>query len=410
MQAVREIKLGKGSGPALTFAFWSVRPDIVIDNLARFAAATGRIVHCHEVSGDYAHWMDAGFACGQAPMVFYAQRAEASVWDAQGRLAPLDETSAAVAPLLARMDTRLVDGARNQVRDLIGLTYYNGGPFALFRHTDHPAPDPAALITWDGVLDYLRRARRDGMAPHPFVPRWHDSQTGLVWSLLCHLASEGVTALDAVNAFGALRDALGYLRSLWREELVPSASIDDRGDTEALARWGTGQHLLTFTMDYLASDAARPVSIPLPRLPGASGTALMPGHALLCLNATAPPALRDRATALIAHLGGPDVHRRWLAECLFAVPYPELDADPAVLAAMEQSFPPRDAKASVANLIAARQSATVSPPTHAPWFLNWSALCDRVVRDGVLRTGTFSPDAAAEDLLEHWHRLRAQHR
>ena len=406
MQAVRETQLGNGS--EVTFAFWNVRPDIVVENAARLAAATGTAVRCIEVSGDYADWIAAGFATGQAPMVFSAQRAEASVWDAQGHLAVLDETALAAA--LAGMDARLVAGARNPAGDLIGLTYYNGGPFALFDHVDHPVPDPAALTTWAGVLDHLRRAQWDGMA-HPFVPRWHHGQTGLVWSLLSHLASEGVTDLGAANAPAALRDALTFLRALWHEGLVPPAAIADQGDVAAVARWASGQHALTFTMDYLAVDAARmagrPISTPLPRLPGSTGAALMPGHALLCLNAATPPARRGAAIALLEHLGGAAVHRRWLTECLFAVPRPDLDNDATVRAAMAHAFPSDDAPASVARLITARQGATVSPPTHAPWFLNWSADCDRIVRDGVLR-GTLSPDATAEALLARWHHLAAR--
>ena len=403
MQAVRETRLG--NGPEVTFAFWSVQADIVVENCDRFARHTGTAMRCLEVSGDYADWMKAGFANGQAPMVFYAQRAEASVWDAQGHLAALDEVALAAA--LSGMDARLVAGARNMAGDLIGLTYYNGGPFALFHHADHPVTDAAALTTWDGVLDHLREVQRGGMA-HPFVPRWHHGQTGLVWSLLCHLASEGVTDLATANAPAVLFDALTFLRALWAEGLVPPEAISDRGDVAAVERWASGQHALTFTMDYLASDAARmagrPISTPLPRLPGATGAALMPGHALLCLNVATPPARRDAALALLAYLGGAEVHRRWLTECLFAVPRPDLDSDPAVRAAMAQAFAPANATASLACLVAARQAATVSPATHAPWFLTWSADCDRIVRDRVLR-GTLSPQAATDALLARWHHL-----
>ena len=406
IQSVRQTHLG--TGPEVTFAFWNVQADIVIDNVARFAQATGTAVRCHEVFGDYAQWIDAGFISGQAPMVFYAQRAEASVWDARGRLSALDEDT--LAPALAGMDARMVAGARNRVGDLIGLTYYNGGPFALFHHNDQPAPDPDMLTTWAGVLNHLRRAKREGME-HPFVPRWHSGQTGLVWSLLCHLASEGLIDLAAANASTALRDALSFLRTLWHEGLVPPDAIDDCEDTAAVARWASGQHSLTFTMDYLATDAAhvagRPISVPLPRLPGSHGTALMPGQALLCLNSATPPALRGPALALLAHLGGTPVHRRWLEKCLFAVPRPDLDIDSAVRAAMARAFPPADALASVARLIAARQGAMVSPLTHAPWFLNWSAHCDQIVRNGVLR-GTLPPESAADALLTRWNLLASR--
>ena len=128
------------------------------------------------------------------------------------------------------------------------------------------------------------------------------------------------------------------------------------------------------------------------------------GHALLCLNAATPPARRSAALALLAHLGGAQVHWRWLTDCLFAVPRPDLDSDPAVRAAMAQFFAPAEATTSVARLIAARQEASVSPHTHAAWFQTWSADCDLIVRDWVLR-GTLSPIAAADALLVRWHDL-----
>lgn len=414
-QSVHSTIIGTGPFPPLSFAFWSVRPDVVRENIARFAAEAGEQVLCHEVGGDYGAWMDEAFVAGTAPMVFYAQRAEASHWDAQGHLAGLD-VSAGVAASLTGMDGRLVEGARTAEGRLIGLTYYNGGPFALFGHADIEMPHD--LAHWDEVLDALRLFRVRGMA-HPFVPRWHETQTGLIWSLLCHLASEGFLSFDDPGAAGALTAALGFFRSLVREELVPPASLEDRGDAPAVIRWASGKHALTFTMDYLAADAAalagRPVSLPLP-LPGASGTALLPGHALLCLNNHIDPALRPRAEALLCFLGGrdgdgcPGVHRRWLTDSLFAVPYPELDRDPTIRHALRRFFPVPQAEASVERLSAARAGAQVSPPTHAPWFLGWSGEADALIRTRLLREDSLGPEAVTERLLHRWEALRVAHR
>ncbi len=413
-QSVRRTIIGTGPEPPLSFAFWGVRPDVVTDNLARFAADADERIVCHEIGGDYGAWLDGAFATDSAPMVFYAQRAEASAWDARGLLAELDDAGA-LGPSLKGMDSRLDAGARNAAGRLIGLTYYNGGPFALYRHSDAEGLDN--LTSWDAVLDALRRLRRGGMA-HPFVPRWHETQTGLIWSLLCHLASEGVLTLDDPAAPKAMTAALGFFQNLCREELVPPASVGDKGDAPALIRWASGRHALTFTMDYLAADAAqragRPVSVPLP-LPGATGTALMPGHALLCLNARHDPALRPRAEALLAYLGGrasdgsPAVHRRWLSECLFAVPYPELDHDPQVRDSIRRFFPDAQADESIACLVTARAGAQVSPLTHAPWFLGWSAKADALIRSHLLRNDNLDPEAVAERLLHRWATLRASH-
>ncbi len=334
--ASRRTVVGNGGLEPLAFAFWSVRPDVVVDNVARYAAETGERIACIEIPGDYERTLDRQFSTGNGPDVFYAQRAEASLWDAAHHVQPLHEDDGIIAANLRRMDPRLIAGARNAEGQLLGLTYYNGGPFALFAHRDFTdAVDLDGLKTWNAVLDLVRRLRRDGRSANPFLPRWHSSQTGLVWSLLCHLASEGVLDFADPRAPAALHDALAFFRALVDEELIPAEALADKGDRAALDRWVGGRHALAFTMDYLAMDAAeaaaRPIGIPAPRLPGRTGTPLMPGHALLCLRKGLHGERLERATRLLAHLGGaaPDgrlrVHARWLADHLFAVPYPELD-------------------------------------------------------------------------------------
>jgi multiple sugar transport system substrate-binding protein len=408
---VHSTLIGSAAEPPISFAFWNVRPDVVTDNLARFAAETGASIIAHEIAGDYGSWMDHAFETSAAPMVFYAQRAEAAQWDARGFLRALEETGP-LAASLAGMDARLIEGARNAAGDLIGLTYYNGGPFAVFAHCDHAVPDD--LTSWDAVLDHLRASQRGGIA-HPFVPRWHDSQTGLVWSLLCHLASEGVLSLDDAGAPEAMTAALRFFDTLCREALVPPAAVHDKGDTPAVIRWASGQHVMTFTMDYLAADAAqqagRPINVPM-ALPGAKGTALLPGHALLCLNARIDPAMRSRAEALLTYLGGrdatgrPGVHQRWLTDCLFAVPYPELDRDRAVQAALGRFFPAPGTQDHVARLIEGRNRAQVSPPTQQAWFLDWSSQADDLIRHQLLHERRLSPAAIADQLLHRWNGLR----
>ncbi|HEY6633306.1 MAG TPA: hypothetical protein VIZ90_17790, partial [Rhizobiaceae bacterium] len=317
---------------------------------------------------------------------------------------------------LARMNPHLVAGARDGDRRLIGLTYYNGGPFALFAHQDFAGHiELDAVGSWENLLEAMRRLKREGICTHPFSPRWHSSQTGLVWSLLSHLATEGVLDFSMPGAPAALSAVVSFLRALVDEALVPPSCLADRGDAAALDRWVTGQHAITFTMDYLAMDAreraGRPINVPAARLPGRTGTPLMPGHALLCTRAGLDADMQRRATSLLAYLGGlapdgsPRVHARWLSERLFAVPYPELDHADDMRAAAALAFPSAIADTCVQRLMLARQAAVVSPPTHAPWFLEWSAFCDGTVRDDLHSADRASPEATAEVLLERWVEL-----
>lgn len=404
-----------GSGGPLAFAFWDVRADIVRDNLARYCSESGDALIADCVAGRYDVEIEAALAAGTGPDVFYAQRAEASLWADRGLIAPIGEAHPAIAPLLTRMDARLVAGARDAAGHLLGLTYYNGGPFQLFLRPGRDMP----IDSWEGALDVCRKAKRDGEAEHPFVPRWHRTQTGLVWSLLCHLATEGVTCFSDPRAEAVLTESLSFLLALVAEELVPPASLDDAGDVPALERWARGRHVMTFTTDYLAADAAGlagcPVSLPASRLPGKTGTPLMPGHALICLRAGLEGERADRALRLAAFLGGTAadrslaVHRRWLETCLFAVPYRELGSDPAVRREIRHFFPEGEAASSVERLEAIRDEAVISPISHQPFMLAWSAGTDALVREELLRHRRLSPAAAARSILDLWAGSEADH-
>ncbi|KQT46341.1 hypothetical protein ASG43_12020 [Aureimonas sp. Leaf454] len=396
-------------GP-LRFAFWDVCEDIVRENLARFTAETGIPVDGICVRGDYEAEVGARRHDEDGPDVFHAQRAEASLWADENKIQPLDEADPIVAELILGMDAPLVEGARDPAGRLLGATYYNGGPLALFLR---PGRD-AAFETWDEVVDACRKAKRDGEAEHPFVPRWHATQTGLVWSLLALLASDGVLTLEDPRAESALAGALGFLSALVEDELVPPASLSDRGDRAALERWATGRHLMTFTVDYLAKDAAeiagRPVSLPAARLPGLAGTPLMPGHALVCLRAGLGGPRRAAALRLAAFLGGPGVHRRWLEERLFAVPRARLLGDAQVRTAIGNAFAAPDRAASVERLAASRAAAVASPISHRPFMLAWTGEADRLIRGPLLGERRIAPAHAAARLLEIWNRLEADHR
>ncbi|WP_172961043.1 extracellular solute-binding protein [Oceaniglobus roseus] len=377
----------------LDFVLWNVRPDTVQDNVDAFVRDTGTPVGMRVVEGDYHRLLGAEFATGRGPDLFYAQRAEAALWGAEGHVAPLDPGHPALAPALSAMDPRLVEGARDGRGRLLGLTYYNGGPFALFLREGLEPP-----ATWPAFLDLMRRCKRDGLARHPFVPRWHATQTGLAWSLLCHLATEGVFALEDE---AAVREVLDLWAALLSEDLVPPESLDDAGDAPALHRWASGAHCATFTMDYLAADALElsgaPVGVPVP-LPGRTGTPLMPGHALLCLRRGVEGQRRDDALALMAWLGGEGVHRRWHRDHFFPV---ACDMGGA-WEQHERLFPAPVAKAAVARIAADRARAVCSPVTRGENALDWSAAADREIR-AALRAGAPDLGQTARRVVEAWH-------
>ena len=401
----------------LRFAFWTVRPDIVLDNLGRYARANSENLEPMPIDGSYETALASAWSSGRGPHVFYAQRAEAAMWAAEGRIEPLPEDDPRLRSTLARMDPRLVAGARDRRGRLLGLTYYNAGPFALVLNQDLvPAGEMPSIQGWSDVLALCRHLKCGKACTFPFLPRWHATQTGLAWSFLCHLASEGVLAADHADRRSITEELLTIWRALVDEELVPPEALQDQGDSPAVLRWRTREHALAFTMDYLFADfigqeACPAFSIPAPQLPGRTGTPLLPGQALLCIAAGLSPDLGDRALRLVRTLGGEDhegelfVHQRWISECLFPVPFPELYWDAQVRASARRFFPPVAASEAVDRLFAARLQAVPSPMTHVPWALEWSARLDSIIRQDVLTSRRATPQGAAAAIWDLWDDL-----
>ncbi len=389
----------------------------MLDNLERYAQTSGESLEPMPIGGFYERALASAWNSGRGPHAFYAQRAEAAKWAAEGRIEPLPEDDPCLQSTLARMDPRLVAGARDSRGRLLGLTYYNAGPFALVLNQDLVPPgEVPSLQGWSDVLALCRSLKRAGACAFPFLPRWHATQTGLAWSFLCHLASEGVLDPDHADRRRVTAELLTVWRALVDEELIPPECLQDQGDSPAVLRWRTRKHALAFTMDYLFADffehdAGPPFSIPAPRLPGRTGAPLLPGQALLCVAAGLSSGLAGRALGLVRTLGGEDhegelfVHRRWISECLFPVPFPELYRDAQVRASASRFFPPAGASDAVDRLFAARLQAVPSPMTHVPWALEWSAGLDTIVRQDVLTSKRKKPGGAADAIWRLWDDL-----
>jgi multiple sugar transport system substrate-binding protein len=410
----------------LRFAFWRVRPDIVRDNLARYAAARGEQIEPLELAGDFVAEIEAGWAHGAGAAALYAQRAEAARWAAQERLDALDDWDE-IAPLLARMDPRLVASARHVDGRLLGLTYYNAGPFALFRNERLLARagcggghDAAGYPRdWATLTAQARALKRDGLSAHPILPRWHDSQTGIVWSLLTLATAEGERFVDGDLAAvfdddTPIAETLSLWRAWWDEELVPREALDG-GDDGLAERWMSGAHAFHPTQDYagaIFASADRALCHIHPALPGRTGQPSLPGHALLCVRAGLDGKIRTRARQLIRYLGGDDadgslvVHRRWLRDFNLPAPFPELAAERETRDALLRFLHPPLADAALAWLLGNRARAEPLAIVRAPWFLDWSARAHRAIADRFLRQRAIGVAPLVRELRADWQRLR----
>ena len=206
------------------FAFWPARPDIVRDNIRLFESHSGISVEAIEIpDADYTAALETRLRSG-AVDIFYAQRGEAARWNAQGLIEHL-ERDRSVTDLVARMVPAIRESSFDLDGHLLGLTYYNAGPFALFRNepmmtqagfggSQDPCSYPAC---WDDVTRQARTIKRAALSDFPILPRWHRTQTGLVWSVIAQAWSMGERFVDpdGRGTFG-IDTPLADLLSLWQ--------------------------------------------------------------------------------------------------------------------------------------------------------------------------------------------------
>jgi multiple sugar transport system substrate-binding protein len=410
------------------FAFWPARPDIVLDNIRLFESHSGISVDAIEIpDADYTAALETRLRSG-AVDIFYAQRGEAARWNAQGLIEHL-ERDRSVTDLVARMVPAIRESSVDLDGHLLGLTYYNAGPFALFRNEPMLAQagfggsqDPAGYPPcWNDVTRQARTIKREALSDFPILPRWHRTQTGLVWSVIAQAWSMGERFIDqdGRGTFGIgtpLADLLSLWQEWWTDELVPLEAIAWSGDTESIEAWRSGRHAWTFTIDYLPSVfTAPPVEVPIthasPRLPGSSASAAIPGHALLCLSRRSRAvADREAALQLMQFLGGDGlgldffVPRRWMLEMNLPQPFAHL-TDARTVATMGQHFHPSLSDCATRWILDTRARSEVPLLVRLPWFCDWSDIADEIIGTGMLAHGTSVRDTIS-DLRLAWERLR----
>jgi multiple sugar transport system substrate-binding protein len=312
----------------------------------------------------------------------------------------------------------------------MGLTYYNAGPFCLFRNErllraigrDIAAADSAHPGRWEDVLADADRLRRDGASPHPLLLRWHDDPTGMTWAFLAECFAEGDRLVDdALRASfgpdtGAARVIARWQR-VWRDRLVPPGILGWPASAFDAA-WMAGGHAYYPSMDYLLSVYADHPSSRIrgevginPVMPGTTHDTLLLGHALLCLSGRQRDAAAlDAAWLLLRFLGHRDaagqlfVHRRWVETLNLWVPFPEIYRDPAIRERMRGWQHPAVAEAALGWQLAGRARALRPMIVTAPWYMDWCAALRRIVRADLLAGGT-APEPVLRAVRDAWERL-----
>lgn len=420
----------------LTYAFWPWGSEIVTDNARIFEEQYGEKINLQPIPGDYAAVLETKLA-SKAPIdMFRAQRGQASRWYAAGWIRAIDDL-----PGLDEIKAEMFPGIREDSKawpdgKFLGLTYYNGGPFCLFRNEkvlsaagyEATANESDYPQTWDEITKQARDIKKKGIVEHPILPAWYKAWTGTPWALYAHAFSEGEYFVDSdmVGTFGPdtpLLKVLSDWKTWWDEELVPKAILTWQ-DSQMSNSWMKGLHAFHHYIDYqsfIYSDPANSGELSTqfnmnPITPGATHDTNLVGHALLSMS-TIKRSDEDlmRVWELMKFYGWRDktgdmlVKKRWAREANLEAPFPEVYDDPEVKAAIKEWLYPPLAEESYQWLFNGRQRAIAPDLLKAPWFQEWEVVMQQTIEQDMLIKGSKTPKETVVFMRELWDKLHKKY-
>lgn len=418
----------------LSFACWRVHPEIVAENLREFEARHAERVELRVVDEPYEPRIREVLTSDRPLDLFYAQRGEASRWYSMGLIRPIDDLPG-FDELIAQMSPEIVADSRFLDGRFLGLTYYNGGPFCLFRNErvlTMAGLSPGARVedypsTWEEVRRQALEMKRRRIVDCPILLSWHDAHNGLPWNLLAQCHAEGERFVDAnLHAcFGSgtpIEKVLADWRQWWAEALVPRESLTWQ-DHDIRRAWMRGGHAFHPTLDYhiasyndMRACGGTPFTNLNPCMPGATGQPTLTGHPFLCMSSRRRSETDLlRVWDLARFLGGTDrpgefhVHRKWVCRTNFEVPYPAIYTDPKCQSAiLEWMYPPL-AEMSRGWMFSLRDVAQATPVMRVPWYLDWSVALHEMVKEELLLKGTRTPAEVSSAMRQLWEDLRSDY-
>ena len=431
--AIADLDISKVTN--LSYTFWPFGDEIIADNAKVFTEQYGPAVALQPVSGDYGAVMETKLLAKTNLPLFRAQRGQASRWFAAGWIRPVDDF-----PELDQLKKEEFPGIGNDAfswpdRKRIGLTYYNGGPFCLYRNeqvlakggymaTANPGDYPQ---TWDEITKQALDLKAKGICEHPILPTLFGSWTGLPWAFYAHCASEGDGLIDDDMKATFSHDT-GILKTLsdwklwWDKELMPRAILTWQ-EPEMGASWMKGNHAFHYATDYSSFAYSDPKNSELwehfnmnPVMPGATHGTTLVGHALhvmsnnprsdeelaACFKLMKSYSWRDKS-------GDMRMHKAWAKLANLQVPFKEVYDDPTVKEAIMKWMYPPLAKENYQWLFEGRMKAVGGNQLKAGWHQEWEKAMQDTISNDMLLKGTKTPKEVVTELKDNWEKLRSKY-
>jgi multiple sugar transport system substrate-binding protein len=419
----------------LNYTFWPFGDEIIAENARIFAEQYGIKVSLQPTSGDYPAIMETKLVSGTRLDLFRAQRGQASRWFAAGWIRPIDDMPDLDKISREEFPAIVTDARSWPDHKCIGLTYYNGGPYCMFRNekvlsaggyqatanvSDYPQ-------TWDEIYKQAADLKKKGIVEHPILPTWFKSWTGTPWALYAHCASEGDGLVDddMKSTFGLNTPILKVLsdwKRWWDEELVPRAILTWQ-EPQMASSWMKGLHAFHYQSDYNSFAYSDPKNGAFARnfnmnpvMPGTTHGTTLVGHALHVMsNTQRTDAELEAAFKLMKSFSWRDKNHKlrmpkeWAMLANLQMPFPEVYDDPQVRQAIMKWMYPPLAGENYKWLFEGRRKAVPGNQLKASWQEQWEVGMQQMIEDELLLKGTVTPKDVVIAMKASWEKLRSRY-
>jgi multiple sugar transport system substrate-binding protein len=424
-----------GGDIALNYTFWPFGDQIIADNARSFTEQYGIEVSLQPTSGEYAAVIETKLVSGTRLDLFRAQRGQASRWFAAQWIRPIDDMPDLDKVKLEEFPSIGADALSWPGRKRIGLTYYNGGPYCMFRNEKvlaaggyearaNPSDYPQ---TWDEIYRQAVDIKKNGIVEHPILPTWFKSWTGTPWALYAHCASEGERLVDddMKSTFGLDTPILKVLsdwKRWWDEELVPRAILSWQ-EPQMASSWMKGLHAFHYQSDYNSFAYSDPKNGEFakyfnmnPVMPGATHGTTLVGHALHVMSNTPRTDAELEATFdLMKSFSWRDKNhdmrmpKEWVMLANLQMPFPAVYDDPMVKQAITKWMYPPLANENYKWLFEGRQKALPGNQLKAAWHQQWEVGMQQMIENELLLKGTMTPKEVVVAMKASWETLRSKY-
>jgi multiple sugar transport system substrate-binding protein len=263
---------------------WTYRPDIVSDNLTKWATQNGQPApRFADIPGiyDYANVIAAKFLGGEKIDMAYCHSDQLNRWHKAGWIRDDIESIDWVQELKPKLQPWGVENMSTFEGKMIGLPYWAGTKYIVYNqnHFDQ-AGITAPPQTWEEFEEQCKQLQAAGIA-NPYIPYWRKDFWALGWSMFVESYSDGDPVFDADKklTFASGSSPFTAMLERWKRwydtGIVPQDAFDIG---EPYIRYNTGEHSFCMMDDYSHKKANDPeLSIPAQQAAGSSKNMLNPG-------------------------------------------------------------------------------------------------------------------------------------